>query len=211
MLDLWDSGLKIAGGKWTMSGQDDHLSGWNFHFQSFWPDLSINRELNQWQRRWQKSNMRRLEKQLLCTWITLFSTFLGHCCTTMTWTFLISHFVEDGNTTQQLSFSFPELSYSPLQFNSRKICQHLTNCTRWNKRKKVWGSPNSLFKWCFRSCCWCCCLNSLKEKLHFYTITFQEDKHLFFALCFCLLGWYIQFTIGLFLTFWPVGRKTWPS
>ena len=155
--------------------------------------------------------MRRLEKQQLCTWITLFSTFLGHRCTTMTWTFLISHFVEDGNTTQQRSFSSPELSFSPLQFNSRKIRQHLTNCTRWNKRKKVWGSLNSLFKWCFRSCCWCCCLNSLKEKLHFYTITFQEDKHLFFALCFCLLGWYIQFTIGLFLTFWPVRRKTWPS
>ena len=155
--------------------------------------------------------MRRLEKQQLCTWITLFSTFLGHRCTTMTRTFLISHFVEDGNTTQQCSFSSPELSYSPLQFNSTITIQHLTNCTRWNKRKKVWGSPNSLFKWCFRSCCWCCCLNSLKEKLDFYTITFQEDKHLFFALCFCLLGWYIQFTIGLFLTFWPVRRKTWPS
>ena len=143
--------------------------------------------------------MRRLEKQQLCTWITLFSTFLGHRCTTMTRTFLISHFVEDGNTTQQCSFSSPELSYCPLQVNSTITIQHtLTNCTRWNKRKKVWGSPNSLFKWCFRSCCWCCCLNSLKEKLHFYTITFQEDKHLFFALCFCLLGWYIQFTIGLF-------------
>ena len=121
MLDLWDSGLKIAGGKWTMSGQDDHLSGWNFHFQSFWPDLSINRELKQWQRRRQKSNMRRLEKQQLCTWITLFSTFLGRRCTTMTWTFLISCFVEDGNTTQQLSFSFPELSYNSFEFTPEKF------------------------------------------------------------------------------------------
>lgn len=118
---------------------------------------------------------------------------------------------ENMNKRELFPTFFSQLKYSPLQFNSRKIRQHLTNCTRWNKRKKVWGSPNSLFKWCFRSCCWCCCLNSLKEKLHFYTITFQEDKHLFFALCFCLLGWYIKFTIGLFLTFWPVRRKMWPS
>ena len=170
-----------------MSGQDDHLSRWNFCFQSFWPDLSINRELKQWQWQRQKSNVHRLEKQQLCMWIMLFSTFLNHCCTTMTWTFLISRFVEDGNTTQQLFFSFPELSYSPLEFNSRKICQHSTNCTRWNKRNKVWGSPNSLFKWCFHSRRRCCCLNSLKTDQkkkktfsHHYTwCTFQEDKHLF--------------------------------
>ena len=30
-------------------------------------------------------------------------------CTTTTWMCLISGFVEDGNTRQQLSFSFPEL------------------------------------------------------------------------------------------------------
>ena len=36
-------------------------------------------------------------------------------------------FVEDGNTRQQLSFSFPELWHSPLEFNSEIICQHLTN------------------------------------------------------------------------------------
>ena len=174
-----------------MSGQDVHLSRWNFRFESFWPDLSINRELKQWQWRRQKSNMNRLENQQLCMWITLFSTFLSCRCTAMTWTFLISCFVKDGNTTQQLSFSFPELSYIPLEFNFRKIRQHLMNCTRWNKHNKVWGSLNSLFKWCFRSCRWCCCLNSLKtgqKKIHFYTITFQEDKHLFLTLCFCLLG-----------------------
>ena len=160
-----------------MSGQDDHLSRWNFCFQSFWPDLSINRELK-WQWRRQKSNVHRLEKQHLCMWIMLFSTFLNHCCTTMTWTFLISRFVEDGNTTQQLSFSFPELSYSPLEFNSRKIRQHSTNCTRWNKRNKVWGSlklsPMLLLKlpknWPEKK----------KTFSHHYTwCTFQEDKHLF--------------------------------
>ena len=38
------------------------------------------------------------------------------------------------NTRQRLSFSFPELWYNLLDFNSTKNCQHLTNWTRWNKR-----------------------------------------------------------------------------
>ena len=50
------------------------------------------------------------------------------------------------NKGQRLSFSFPDLWYSLLEFNSRKICQHLTNWTSWNKRDKVWSSANSLFK-----------------------------------------------------------------
>ena len=79
--------------------------------------------------------------------------------TTTTWTCLISCFVKDVNTGQQLSFSFPELQYSLFKFNSRKICQHLTNWTSWNKRDKVWSSVNSLFKWRFRSLC--CYLSSL--------------------------------------------------
>ena len=36
-------------------------------------------------------------------------------------------------------------------FYTRKICQHLTNWTRLNKRDKIWSSANSLFKWRFRS------------------------------------------------------------
>ena len=110
------------------------------------------------QRKRQKSNRFSLTKQQLCTCITLFCThFLCRHCTTSTWNFLISHFVEDVNTRQRVSFSFPELWYSILEFNSRKNCQHLTNRTRWNKRDKVWSSANSLFKWRFRSrrrrCC----------------------------------------------------------
>ena len=70
---------------------------------------------------------------------------------TTTWKCLNSRFVEDGNTRQQLSFSFPELWYSPLEFNFKNICQHLTKQTRWNKRDKVWSSANSLFNWRFRS------------------------------------------------------------
>ena len=56
-----------------------------------------------------------------------FCTFLSRRCTTTTWKCLISRSVENGNTRQQLSFSFPKLWYNPLEFNSKTICQHLTN------------------------------------------------------------------------------------
>ena len=62
---------------------------------------------------------------------------------------------------QRLSFSFPELWYSLSEFNSRKICQHLTNWTSSNKRDKVWSSANSLFKWRFRRRRRPCCSSSL--------------------------------------------------
>ena len=108
-----------------------------------------NRELKQRRRRRQrerqKSNRFRLAKQQLCTCFTLFCTFLCSRCTTTTWKCLNSRFVEDGNTRQQLPFSFPErLWYSPLEFNSKNISQHLTNWTRWKKRDKVWSSADSL-------------------------------------------------------------------
>ena len=35
---------------------------------------------------------------------------------------LISHFLQDMNTRQQLFFSFPELQYSLIEFNSKKNC-----------------------------------------------------------------------------------------
>ena len=119
--------------------------------------LSSNIRLvkQRWQRR-QKRNRVRLAKQQLCTCIMLFCTFLSSHCTTSTQKCLISHFVEDGNTKQQLCFPFPELWFIPLEFNSKKICQHLTNETKWNiRRKKVWDRANSLFRWCSRSrhCC----------------------------------------------------------
>ena len=60
-----------------------------------------------------------LAKTHLCTCITLFCTFLSRRCTTTTWKCLISRFVGDGNTRQQLRFSFPELWCSPLEFNSK--------------------------------------------------------------------------------------------
>ena len=112
-----------------------------------------NRELKQrWRRRQReghKSNRFRMAKQQLCTCITLFCKFLCCQCTTTTWKCLISRFVEVMNRRQQLSLSFPILWHNPLEFNSRKICRHLTNWTRWNKRDKVWYRANSLFKWRF--------------------------------------------------------------
>ena len=63
-------------------------------------------------------------------------------------------------TRQRLSFSFPDLRYTLFEFNSTKICQHLTNWTRRYKRDKVWSSANSLLKWRFNSRHRRCCLGS---------------------------------------------------
>jgi len=78
----------------------------------------------------------RLAKQQLYTSITLLCTLLWRHCTTKALKSLISRFVEDMNTRQQLSLSFPELQYSPLEFNSRKIHQHLTNWMTWKKKSE---------------------------------------------------------------------------
>ena len=91
----------------------------------------------------------------------LFCTFLSRRCTTTTWKCLISRFVEDGNTRQRVSFSFPELWYSLLEFSSRKSCQHLRNWTRWTKRETVWSRATLLFQWRFRGRRRPCCLSSL--------------------------------------------------
>ena len=57
---------------------------------------------------------------------------------------------QEHKTTTFLFFSWT-FWYSPLEFSSRKIHQNLSNCTRWNKCDKLWGSANSLFKWLFCS------------------------------------------------------------
>ena len=117
--------------------------------------------LLQQQRELQKSNRFRLAKQQLRTWITPFCIFLCRGCTTTTWNFLFSRFVEDVNTRQQFSFSFSELWYTHLEFNSRKIHCYLPNWTRWSKRHKVWSNVNILFKWRFCSRRRRCFLRSL--------------------------------------------------
>ena len=96
-----------------------------------------------------------------------FSTFLCHHCTTTMWKCLIfSCFMEDVNTTQWLSFSFPELPYTAVFKNStpEKIANIiLINWTRWNMRDKVWSRVTLLFKWHFHSPRCHCCLSSLKN------------------------------------------------
>ena len=99
----------------------------------------------------------RLTKQQPYTCITLFPTFLCRHCTSRTWKCIISRFVEDVNTRQQLS----ELWYNLLEFNSRNNFQHLTNWARWIKRDKVWSSATSLFKRRSRSRRCRCCSRSL--------------------------------------------------
>ena len=86
-----------------------------------WSDI---RELKQLRRRGERERQKNNNNFARAS--RFFCTFLSRRCTTTTWKWPISSFVEDRNTRQQLSFSFPELWYSPLEFNSKKSCQHLT-------------------------------------------------------------------------------------
>ena len=53
--------------------------------------------------------------------------------------------MENVNTRQRFYFSFSELRYSLLQFQSRRIRQNMTNRTDWDKKEEVCNSTNSLF------------------------------------------------------------------
>ena len=82
--------------------------GWNVSTQIFFTFQCIIRELKQRQSRWreqQKCNKFRIAKQQLCTFVTLFCTFLCRRYATTTWKCLISRWAEDGNTRQSLSLS----------------------------------------------------------------------------------------------------------
>ena len=68
-----------------------------------------------------KSNRFRLAKPQFCTCITLFCTFLCRRCTTTCENAQFHVLLEDGNTRQQLSFSFPDLWYSPLESTPKKF------------------------------------------------------------------------------------------
>ena len=54
--------------------------------------------------------------QQLCTCITLFCAFLCCHCITMTWKCLFLRFLHVEDVYTRLSFSFPELRYSLLEF-----------------------------------------------------------------------------------------------
>ena len=111
---------------------------------------TIVRELKQ-RRRWrqrerQKSNRSILTKQQLCTCIARLCTFLCRRCATSMWNCINSRFVEYVNTRQRFCNSFLKHRYSPLEFISRKIHQHLTNWPTWNKSDEFFNSVNSRFK-----------------------------------------------------------------
>ena len=86
---------------------------------------------------WKQRQQERQKKVYISKSTTLHSItdFFVHffIVTTTTWKCLFSRFVEDVNTRQRLSFSFPELWFNLIEFISRKNCQHLTNWTRWNE------------------------------------------------------------------------------
>ena len=86
------------------------------------------REFTQRRRRRQRKRKKaiglarfRQAKQQLCKCITPFVHLYVVVARLQRWNCLISRFVEDGNRRQQLSFPFPELWCSSLEFNSQKI------------------------------------------------------------------------------------------
>jgi len=67
-----------------------------------------------------------MAKQQLCTCITLFCTFAARLRRESA--DMISCFLEDVSTRQQLSFTFLNFdTYSLLEFNAGNFCQNLTN------------------------------------------------------------------------------------
>ena len=115
---------------------------WSTGWLAFW----YNRELKQRRRRRkrerQKSNKLGSAKQQLCTCITVSGlvrcTLLWRHCTTTTWNFLISRFMEDVNTSQRFSSCFCELRYSPLEFNPWNIA------SIWQIKAHSWNKPRAM-------------------------------------------------------------------
>ena len=108
-------------------------------FQEFLPRAAkrVNRQLKQRRRRHQRGRQKsnRFSFSRASLFFGQFSAVTARL--SGLWQCLISGFVDDVNTRQRFSFSFPEIWYILLEFNSRKICQHLTNWTSWNERDKV--------------------------------------------------------------------------
>lgn len=96
------------------------------------PSLSPQGMLKQWRRRRQRERQKATTLHILC-----------RHCTTKKWKRLILSFVEDVNT-RRLSFPFPEIRYSLLEFNSTKKANIWK--ARWSLKQRDYP-----FKWCFRS------------------------------------------------------------
>ena len=130
------------------------------------------------QREWQKSNRLRQAKK---TTLHVHHAFLYISLPSLH--HYNSRFLEDGNKRQQLSFSFPELWCSPLEFNSKKIANN------WRIKRDgisaIKFRANSLFKWRFRSSRRRPCVNSLflphSEHVHYrfspYNYHVRKKKH----------------------------------
>ena len=112
-------------------------------FSFFGNAVRVDRDLKQRRRRrqreLQKRNRLRLAKKKNKS--ARASRFFVHCfAVTARQRREIPLVMEDVNSRQWLSFSFSELRYSLLEFNSRKKRQHLTNWTSWNNHDKFWGA-----------------------------------------------------------------------
>ena len=107
-----------------------------FHLLFFLPERLICfryiRELKQRPRRRQRERQK-TKQQLHQT-----SRFFVHFFAVIAWLQReTASFHVFGGREHKTSTFFPEHRYKiSLEFNSRKICQHLTNWTRWNKRDK---------------------------------------------------------------------------
>ena len=109
-----------------------------------------------------------LIKQHLCT----ICKFLCRYCTISMWKCLISRFVENGNTRQRLSFYSPGLRHSPLEFKSRRICQHCRiERDKISVMKFKAARTHFSFKWRFRSR-WrrCCCPVHTYPHIYIYIV-----------------------------------------
>ena len=118
---------------------------------------------------WENREMVWKDADITCTGITLFWTFLCGHCTTTTKKCLISCFVDDVNTRQRLSFSFPELRCSLLE--SMQPQKKIASIWQIDGMSAIKFKAVKLrFKWRFRSRCRRCCYqNSLTTNRGFYS------------------------------------------
>ena len=120
--------------------------------------LGTKQRWRRWQQEQQKSNRFRSAKQQL---FVRASRFLYIPLPSLhNYDVKLPNFTSYGRHEHETT-TFPGLRLSPLEFKYRKICQKMTNWTRWNKRDEVWSRAISLFKWRFRSRRRCCYLSYL--------------------------------------------------
>ena len=94
--------------------------------------------------------------------------------------------LEEGDTRRQLSYSFSELRYSTLEFNSRTILQHWTNWTRLNKNDEIRKSAHSLNRSCLLRRRGCLINTAILRKVVGKSARDNPERHCgwFWVLCF---------------------------